>query len=1143
MTQAETKQGIASFASPNNAIETGHSGDGYVRITVGEVINDPRRRKSARIQQKGNSSTEWNPDTILLSREIGIETDTNKMKIGDGITPWSLLPYCNSSASDEGIKRIKYYGDPDIVPSNESYFTVNETGETITGLTDTGKMQTELVIPYKINGKEITNLKNDNDSSILDGNIVITKIILPNTITTIGSSAFWNCSSLKSINIPDSVTEIGSIAFTYCSSLKSINIPNSITEIEGDTFTGCTSLKSINIPDSITSIRNSAFYNCSSLTSINIPNSVTRIGEGAFFNCESLTSIDIPNSITHIESGTFQDCTSLTSINIPDSVVSIQHQVFYGCTSLKSVNIPNSVTSIGDYAFHVGETGQEHPIPGLTIYCEQGSYAETYAKEHNIPFVYTDVKDMATETELERLKYYGDKDIIPSPESYFKVNTTGEAITGLTEDGETQTDLVIPYKINGKLITKVSYKVNESGVIVGTAFGECTSLVNVIMPNSIANITEESFKNCTSLRSIQLSNSLKTIETGMFSGCTLLDNVIIPNSITSIGGSAFLGCTSLKSIIIPDSVKYIYYSGFERCTSLKTITIPNGVPSIGESVFENCTELATVYIPNSVTSIDTNYAFKGCTNLTIYCEQGSYAETFANENNIPVVYTNIDSSKYLAKDNIIEYTPLADYQPATKKYVDDINTVASEETCTLSEPLTLTVVSSDGWTGDLTNGFTHINDNTNNLVFSLGEDTGDNIYQVTFNSSVDATNTNITITVGGSEPFLLYGMPQPYSIGIKSVSNGNVEFIPESTFTGTISNITVKKIISTVQVNKRSKVTDSRNSVVFEARFSNADTVNTSIPHDNVFLGLKSGETNTNGFGNIGLGSKALRNNTSGFWNTGIGFETLLNNTVGSRNVGIGYGTLQKNICGTRNIAIGTFSMINNTTGGWNISIGADNMNNNISGNSNVSIGFQAMYYGISSENNVAVGREALQKITTGSNNIAVGYSSGAGITTGTNNMAIGRGSLQYCENGSYNTTIGTNTLYGLKNGNYNIAIGALAGKGTSGATFKENIFIGSSTGQKIGNNASRNIIIGHSSGNTLTGGNYNIIIGATCEVPNEAGNYQLNIGNLITGNMATGSKSVTINGTMTINNLPTSDPNVAGQLWNDNGTVKVSVG
>ena len=268
------------------------------------------------------------PSKTELDTDLSGKEDTaNKTLVLDSNSTHHQYPsakcvYDADNALVLADERAKYYGDKDIVPSDESYFTVSETGETITGLTDTGKTQTKLVIPYEINGVKITDIGHS-DTPILNGNGVITKIVIPN---------------------------------------------------------------------SITSIRNSAFYNCSSLTSINIPNSVTRIGEGAFFHCESLTSIDIPNSITHIESGAFQGCTSLTSINIPDSVVSIQHQVFYGCTSLKSVTIPNSVTSIGDYAFHVGETGQEHPIPGLTIYCEQGSYAETYAKANNIPVVYTDVK-------------------------------------------------------------------------------------------------------------------------------------------------------------------------------------------------------------------------------------------------------------------------------------------------------------------------------------------------------------------------------------------------------------------------------------------------------------------------------------------------------------------------------------------------------------------------------------------------------------------------------------------------------------------------------------------------------------------------------------------------------------------------------
>lgn len=183
--------------------------------------------------------------------------------------PSALAVYNADNALVLADERLKYYGDKDIVPSPENYFTVNETGETITGLKDEGKTQTELVIPYKINGVEITNLySGNNGTSILNGATdKITKVVIPNSVTTIGYSAFENCTSLTSINIPNSITSIGSLAFENCSSLTSINIPDSVTSIIGNgVFSGCIGLTSINIPNSVTSINITAFYGCTNLT-------------------------------------------------------------------------------------------------------------------------------------------------------------------------------------------------------------------------------------------------------------------------------------------------------------------------------------------------------------------------------------------------------------------------------------------------------------------------------------------------------------------------------------------------------------------------------------------------------------------------------------------------------------------------------------------------------------------------------------------------------------------------------------------------------------------------------------------------------------------------------------------------------------
>ncbi len=169
----------------------------------------------------------------------------------------------------------------------------------------------------------------------------ITNVYLYDSVTSIGNSAFYNCSSLTSITIPDSVTSIGESAFQGCSSLTSITIPDSVTSIGNCAFLSCSSLTSITIPDSVTSIGNCAFLSCSSLTSITIPDSVTSIGDGAFEYCSSLTSITIPDSVTSIDSSAFYCCSGLTSITIGNSVTSIKCSSsgasFSSCSGLTSV--------------------------------------------------------------------------------------------------------------------------------------------------------------------------------------------------------------------------------------------------------------------------------------------------------------------------------------------------------------------------------------------------------------------------------------------------------------------------------------------------------------------------------------------------------------------------------------------------------------------------------------------------------------------------------------------------------------------------------------------------------------------------------------------------------------------------------------
>ena len=152
----------------------------------------------------------------------------------------------------------------------------------------------------------------------------LTSITIPNSVTSIDTYAFWGCSGLESIVVDprntkyDSRDNCNAIIETATNTLvlgcKNTIIPNSVTSIGNSAFYNCTGLTSITIPNSVTSIGDNAFRYCSGLTSITIPNSVTSIGHSAFYNCTGLTSITIPNSVTSIDGYAFEGCSNLTDV-------------------------------------------------------------------------------------------------------------------------------------------------------------------------------------------------------------------------------------------------------------------------------------------------------------------------------------------------------------------------------------------------------------------------------------------------------------------------------------------------------------------------------------------------------------------------------------------------------------------------------------------------------------------------------------------------------------------------------------------------------------------------------------------------------------------------------------------------------------
>ena len=480
-----------------------------------------------------------------------------------------------------------------------------------------------------------------------------TGIVIPQGVTQIKNYCFRQ-TNITEVEIPDSVTSIGIQAFYNCPNLTELYIPNSVTYIYDGTSTAnnshvcaaCTSLTTVHWPEnsSITYFPYYAFYNDTALTTINLPTTVTWVGNYAFANCANL-SVDVSDFISQlatIGSYAFSGCANITGDIVTGTCATINAYAFNGCAKITSFTGPNVVT-IGNNAFKgCSLLSEVHLTDKVTA---AGFYNSNNA---NRAYIFQNC------TSLQSIEFGTSE----SP------NTLVNGFAGYTFAGCSSLEWD-----NIRFPTAIT-------AFQMYCFQGCTSLgTNITIPSTVTTLGPDCFRGCTSLEYVDASHvttfnircfygcsSLQTVtlasnsvftntcfqssgiryitipatvtaanfynsnnnnRKNIFNGCTNLHTISFEGN-TLINGFAdqtFINCTSLrwKNITFPTSVTVFQVACFRGCTSLgPVVDVPSGITTLGNGCFYGDTNIKLMVLPTTLTTMNganNNGCFYNCTNM------------------------------------------------------------------------------------------------------------------------------------------------------------------------------------------------------------------------------------------------------------------------------------------------------------------------------------------------------------------------------------------------------------------------------------------------------------------------------------------------------------------------------------------------